>query len=99
MAARSSAYAAARSSFQRYGSTAMPRSTATQSVVVKDSTSTTTATSAPSAIAAAPVGPQSKRTRSDGPALGRLRKPYGVQSRTRTTDLPRVLRWSMSTSA
>ena len=62
-AARSSAYAAARSSFQRYGSTVMPRSTATHSVVVKERTSTTTAMSAPSAMAAAPVGPQSNRTR------------------------------------
>ena len=40
-----SAYARARSSFQAKGWTAIPRSTPTHSVVVNDSTSTTTATS------------------------------------------------------
>ena len=60
---RAPAYAAARSSLHANGSTVMPRSTATASVVVNDSTSTTTATSAPPEIASAPVGPQSNRTR------------------------------------
>jgi hypothetical protein len=41
----------------------MPRSTATVNVVLNDSTSTTAMTSAPTAIAAAPVGPQSSLIR------------------------------------
>jgi len=41
----------------------MSRSTATETAVVNDSTSMTTATSAVRAIAAAPVGPHSSRTR------------------------------------
>ena len=74
----------------------MPRSTATVSVVVKDRTSTTTATSAPSAIASAPVGPQSNLTRCAGLTMRRVE--LGGH-RTRTTDLPRVRRSSMSRSA
>ena len=72
VASCSAAYAAARSSFHANGSTVMPRSTATVSVVVKDRTSTTTATSAPSAIASAPVGPQSNRTRYAGLPVRRI---------------------------
>ena len=44
----------------------MPASIATDSVVVNESTSTTTATPPLAATAAAPVGPQSIRTRYDG---------------------------------
>ena len=62
VAPRDAACSAARSSFHANGCTAMPRSTATVTVVVKDSTSTTTAYAAPSAIASAPVGPHSNRT-------------------------------------
>ena len=39
----------------------MPASSATDRVVVKDSTSTTTTAAAPAAIAVAPCSPQSKR--------------------------------------
>ena len=56
----------------------MPRSTATVSVVVNDSTSTTTAMSASPPIAAAPVGPQSKRTCSVTDADDRLAERLAV---------------------
>jgi hypothetical protein len=56
------ATACAESSRHRYGSTAIPRSTATVSVVVNDSTSTTATNAAPAPTASAPSGPQSNRT-------------------------------------
>src|SRR5215207_6464646 len=57
-----SAYDEASVASQGYGNTTVPRSTATLSVVVNDSTSTMTATSAPVATALAPTGPHSNRT-------------------------------------
>ena len=57
------AYSAAVSSRQRYGSTSMPRSTATLTAVVNDSTSTTATTVDPGPHSLAPRNPQSNRTR------------------------------------
>jgi hypothetical protein len=57
------ATSAAEPSRHRYGSTAIPRSTATVSVVVKVRTSTTATYAAPGPTASAPSGPQSNRTR------------------------------------
>ena len=55
------ANAPAVSSFQRYGSTVAPDSTAQQTAEVNRSTSTMTTTSQWGASAARPSGPQSKR--------------------------------------
>ena len=91
-ASRSSAYAGALSSFQGNGHTSMPRSTATVRVVVKERTSTTTAT-------AAPVGDRLRAGRAPVEPDGVRRLPVLLVHRTRTTDLPRVRRSSMSASA